>query len=69
MVQIAFDEISINCGGEIYLNNVKNITQITSPLYPSIPPAQIECLWIVVAPGSERLSVNIEDLDLLSDSE
>lgn len=64
MIKIAFEEKSVNCGGEIYLNKLKNITQITSPLYPNIPTPHIECIWTVVAPAGERLLVNIEDMDL-----
>lgn len=63
-MKIAFEEKSINCGGQIYLSDVNNITQITSPLYPNIPPAHTECIWTVVAPAGERLFVNIEDIDL-----
>lgn len=64
MVKIAFEEKSINCGGQITLNDIYNITQITSPSYPNIPPAHIECIWTVMAPSGERISVNIEDIDL-----
>jgi cubilin len=64
VIKIEFEENSINCGGQIDLNDVYNITQITSPSYPNIPPPHIECIWRVVAPSGERISVNIEDLDL-----
>ncbi|CAI6368736.1 unnamed protein product [Macrosiphum euphorbiae] len=64
IVKIAFEEKSINCGGEISLNDAYSITQITSPSYPNIPPAHIECIWTVVAPSATRISVTIEDLDL-----
>lgn len=68
-MKVAFEEKSINCGGEIHLNNVYNFTQITSPSYPSIPPAHIECLWIIAVPVGERILINIDDLDLLHDIE
>jgi len=64
MVKIAFEEKSVNCGGQIYLNDVYNITQITSPSYPNIPPAHTECIWTVVATAGEQISVTIEDLVL-----
>lgn len=64
MVKIAFEEKSINCGGQIYLNNVYNITQIASPSYPNIPPSHVECIWTVVAPLGERLTVNILDFNV-----
>ncbi|XP_022177373.1 cubilin-like [Myzus persicae] len=64
IVKIAFEEKSVNCGGQIYLNDVYNITQITSPSYPNIPPAHTECIWTVVAPAGEQISVTIEDLVL-----
>uniref|UniRef100_A0A2H8TEF1 Cubilin n=1 Tax=Melanaphis sacchari TaxID=742174 RepID=A0A2H8TEF1_9HEMI len=63
-VQIAFEEKSINCGGQIYLSDMYNITQITSPSYPNIPPAHTECIWTVVAPAGEQISATIEDLVL-----
>jgi len=62
-IKIAFEEKSINCGGQIYLNDAYSLTQITSPLYPNIPPAHIECIWTIVAPSAKRISVIIEDLD------
>ncbi|XP_029345465.1 cubilin isoform X2 [Acyrthosiphon pisum] len=68
IIKIAFEEISINCGGQIYLNDAYSTTQITSPSYPNIPPAHIECIWTVAAPPTERISVIIEDIDL-SDSD
>ncbi|KAL5234243.1 hypothetical protein ACI65C_001653 [Semiaphis heraclei] len=64
IIKIAFEETSINCGGQIYLNDVYNITQITSPSYPNIPPAHTECIWTVVATAGEQISVTIEDLVL-----
>lgn len=69
MIKIAFEEKSVNCGGEIHLNNLNNITQITSPSYPNIPPSHTECLWTVMAPPGERLFVNIEDIDLTIENE
>lgn len=68
-MKIAFEEKSINCGKQIYLNNEYNITQITSPSYPNIPPAHIECIWSIVAPSDERIIVNIEDITLGSDND
>jgi len=41
-----------------------NITEITSPSYPNIPPAHTECIWTVVAPAGEQISATIEDLDM-----
>ncbi|XP_029345463.1 cubilin isoform X3 [Acyrthosiphon pisum] len=64
IIKIAFEEKSTNCGGQIFLNDAYDITQITSPSYPNIPPAHIECIWTVVAPSATRISVTIEDLDL-----
>jgi len=69
MIKISFEEKSFNCGGQIYLIDVNNFTEITSPSYPNIPSPHIECIWTVVAPAGERLFVNIEDLDLASEEE
>ncbi|VVC39263.1 EGF-like, conserved site,EGF-like calcium-binding domain,CUB domain,EGF domain,EGF-like calcium- [Cinara cedri] len=68
-MQIVFEEKSINCGGEIHLDNLYNNTEITSPSYPNIPQAHIECIWRIVAPTGERMSISIEDIDLLADIE
>lgn len=67
MIKISYEEKSTNCGGQIHLNDINNFNQITSPSYPNIPPAHIECVWTVVAPSGERLSVNLVDLDLSTD--
>lgn len=66
-MKIAFEEISINCGGEVNLNDMYGATEITSPLYPNIPPAHVECIWTVTVPSGEHISVFIEDLALSSD--
>lgn len=59
-----YEEKSANCGGQIFLNDIYNITQITSPSYPNIPPAHTECIWTVVAPAGEQIAVTIEDIVL-----
>lgn len=66
-MKIAFEEKSINCGGQVNLNDGYSATEITSPLYPNIPPAHIECIWTVTAPSGERISLFIEDLALSDD--
>lgn len=58
----------MNCGGQINLNDGFNITQITSPSYPNIPPAHIECIWTVTVPAGERITVNMEDSDFSAGS-
>lgn len=66
-MKIAFEEKSINCGGEVNLNDVYSSTEVTSPLYPMIPPTHIQCIWTVTVPSGEHISVYIEDLALSGD--
>jgi len=69
VVKIAFEEKSINCREHIYLNNEYNTTQITSPSYPNIPPAHIECIWTVMVPSGERISAYMEDMNFMVGNE
>lgn len=61
-MKISFEEKSIHCGGQITLNNMYTTTEITSPSYPNITTAHIECIWTVVVPSGEHISLFIEDL-------
>ncbi|XP_050435751.1 cubilin [Adelges cooleyi] len=67
VITISYQEHSLNCGSQISLTDAGNITQITSPMYPNIPPAHTECTWIVVAPTGERISATVEDIDIKYD--
>ncbi|VVC39264.1 EGF-like, conserved site,EGF-like calcium-binding domain,CUB domain,EGF domain,EGF-like calcium- [Cinara cedri] len=66
-IRMSFKEKSLHCGGQIHLNRLYNVTQITSPAFPDQPPAHTECIWIVVAPLGDQISLHIEDIDLSED--
>ncbi|XP_050535178.1 cubilin [Daktulosphaira vitifoliae] len=67
IIAIRYEEYSEKCGGQISLSYLYNVTQITSPLYPNIPPAHTECTWIITAPAGERITAIIEDIDIKND--
>lgn len=61
-----YEQVEHDCGGNILLKYSMNNTIITSPNYPNIPSAHIECIWRVTAPGGELLKIEfLERFDLM----
>ncbi|XP_066255144.1 cubilin [Euwallacea similis] len=58
---IKYEEVSVNCNRNIQLNSDESYTEITSPNYPNIPQAHIECIWIIRAPRGESLRIDFEE--------
>lgn len=64
---LKFQQIEHDCGGSIQLEYSTNSTIITSPNYPNIPSAHIECIWRVTAPNGELLKIEfLERFDLVT---
>lgn len=65
--KLRYYEVQRECGGQIKLSRLNNSRVVSTPNYPSIPHAHIECLWTVLAPVGERIRVDfIERFDLTS---
>ncbi|KAK6644342.1 hypothetical protein RUM43_000609 [Polyplax serrata] len=62
-----FEEVSPECGRRIKLDDDFNVTIISSPNYPNIPPSKIECVWTFSTTGGHRLQIDFVDrFDLTS---
>lgn len=62
---LKYKQIEHDCGGSLMLDDTTNSTIITTPNYPNIPSAFIECLWRVTAPNGELLKIEfLERFDL-----
>lgn len=62
---LKYRQVEYDCGGSFTLDYVNNSTIITSPNYPNIPSAHIECVWRVTAPNGELLKIDfLERFDL-----
>ncbi|XP_066158935.1 cubilin [Euwallacea fornicatus] len=58
---IKYEEVSVNCNRNIQLDSTESYTVITSPNYPNVPHAHIECIWIIRAPRGESLRIDFEE--------
>lgn len=56
-----YEEVSIDCGGPILLTSTDSNRTISSPNYPNIPNAHIECIWNIVAPSGEVVRIDFVD--------
>lgn len=68
--KISYREITHSCGGEIALTQFSNETEISTPNYPNVPPAHLECFWRITAPPGENLRIDFVDrFDMVKNSE
>lgn len=62
---LKYQQVEYDCGGSFQLTYGTNYTIITSPNYPEIPSAHIECIWRVTAPNGELMKIEfLERFDL-----
>ena len=53
-----YEELSLGCGGHIYLRDSvasNGEVPITSPNFPATPPGHSECIWIIMAPPGQEV--------------
>lgn len=58
---LTYSQVEHSCGGRHILNHNENSVEISSPNYPNIPSAHIECVWRVTAPNGELLKMEFLD--------
>lgn len=64
---LRYEQVEYDCGGSFTLDYMRNSTIISTPNYPNIPNAHIECVWRITAPNGELLKVEfLERFDLTS---
>lgn len=58
---LRYQQMEHDCGGYIILEPTSNSTIITTPNYPNIPDAYIECVWRVIAPNGNLMQIEAID--------
>ncbi|XP_070174131.1 cubilin-like [Littorina saxatilis] len=51
-------EVSVTCGGSLTLTSAITSGYFTTPNYPQPYPHNVECIWVITAPASERVQVD-----------
>ncbi|XP_055295203.1 cubilin homolog [Sitodiplosis mosellana] len=64
---LTYEQVEYDCGGSFTLDHNTNSTIISTPNYPNIPSAHIECVWRVTAPNGELMKIEfLQRFDLTS---
>lgn len=64
---LKYQQIEHDCGGYITLTPSTSSAIISTPNYPNIPSAHIECIWRLIAPSGNLMQIEaIERFDLTS---
>ncbi|XP_054719322.1 cubilin-like [Uloborus diversus] len=58
---LRYTEMSLGCGGRIYLTHDRPYVEISSPNYPSPPSHDLECEWVIVSPSGTRMRMDFEN--------
>lgn len=58
---LKYQQIEHDCGGYITLTATSNSAIISTPNYPNIPDAHIECVWRVIAPSGNLMQIDVMD--------
>nr|XP_042896535.1 cubilin [Parasteatoda tepidariorum] len=58
---IRYTEVSIGCGGRVFLTDEIRNVDIVSPNYPNPPTHDIECEWVIVSPSGTRMRMDFEN--------
>ncbi|XP_076296135.1 cubilin [Lasioglossum baleicum] len=66
-LKLLYREIGMYCGGEYILRGKE--MKISTPNYPNIPPPYSECMWSIMVPSRERITVHFIERFDLSNSE
>ncbi|KFM76021.1 Cubilin, partial [Stegodyphus mimosarum] len=59
--ELRYTELSLGCGGHIYLSQETRNAEISSPNYPAPPTHDIECEWIITSPAGTRIRMDFEN--------
>ena len=67
---LSFNEVHVTCGGQLSLSDTMTSGTFTSPNYPQGYPHNVDCVWIITAPASERIKLDfIEQFAIESHTE
>ncbi|GBN68391.1 Cubilin [Araneus ventricosus] len=59
--EMHYSEVSMGCGGHLYLTPDDPYVEITSPNYPSPPVHDVECEWIISSPAGTRMRMDFDE--------
>ena len=54
----SFNEVHVTCGSQLSLSDTQTSGTFTSPNYPANYPHNVDCVWIITAPASERIQLD-----------
>lgn len=55
--KLKYREVGIDCGGTVMLTQQDNSSKIMSPNFPNMPHPHSECVWNVIAPSGEAITL------------
>ena len=56
-----WEEVGVGCGGEIHLTESDGDYDIKSPNFPSNPPQNVECEWVIMAQPGKSMRIDFMD--------
>uniref|UniRef100_A0A0B7BPM5 CUB domain-containing protein n=1 Tax=Arion vulgaris TaxID=1028688 RepID=A0A0B7BPM5_9EUPU len=56
-----YSTVSVACGGQLRLTHAVRSGNFTSPNYPGDYPHNVDCVWVIIAPASQRVRVDFEE--------
>lgn len=59
--KLRYEEVSYECGGQLYITNENPKVEISSPNYPNPSPHDVECDWIILGPANSRLRFDFKE--------
>ncbi|XP_074652971.1 cubilin-like [Tubulanus polymorphus] len=59
--RLTYRELSVACGGTMYLSDSVSSGVIKSPNYPEKYPHNVECIWTITAPATERIQIDFDN--------
>uniref|UniRef100_A0A8B9UD24 Cubilin n=1 Tax=Anas zonorhyncha TaxID=75864 RepID=A0A8B9UD24_9AVES len=59
--KLKYEAKSLDCGGNIYINDFNPSGYTTSPNYPDSYPPHVDCVWTITAPNGHAVELQFED--------
>ncbi|XP_041372182.1 cubilin-like [Gigantopelta aegis] len=62
--QLIYSEMMVTCGGHLTLTQLITSGTFTSPNYPGVYPHNVDCMWVITAPATERIQLDFDNFNL-----
>ncbi|XP_040403063.1 cubilin [Cygnus olor] len=59
--KLKYEAKSLDCGGNIYINDFNPSGYTSSPNYPDSYPPHVDCVWTITAPNGHAVELQFED--------